>query len=589
MHADLSSFRRVAFVALLLALLPAFALAQRAPTVKARIDPVTIKLGGQGVLVVEIENAQVGEIAALPAVDGLRFGAIGPAAQSRFMSNVNGRVTNVVSLTWRIAVQPLKAGEFVIPPFVVRADGQDVSTRELRVIAAEDFRGDELGLLEIDAPKEVWQGEPFTLEIRVGFDVSIEGRLNYHDLVLPWLGEFGGLLEREDVTIPSGRSAGTILLNSREKLEVESLGTRKVGNANFFVLRARKRFVATRPGTLTFPESHFEFGRRTDSFQRLMGGNTGDFSNFKRAPAFAIEVKAIPEDGRPLDWSGAVGKFEVAAVADRRDVDAGDSIKLTVEWTGEGNLEFFDAPDLKRVDGFEPFRIYATDDNRKTPVRRSVTYDVVPIEASTKEIPPVPLRVFDTSTGRYEVVATKPIPIQVRPRAGATGLSSPTTAATTSADLRDIQTDPASGGVPSAPGGGALALVATGTFAGWIALRTAVRRRGDPDAPRARARRRAKRELERALRSARTPEEQMSAVHAFLAARSGETPEAWAGRDPVRWSREHGGARLEPAAARDLGLLLARLDAAIWGGAGASKVEERDVLALADRVAAGGL
>lgn len=582
-------YRRALLCASACVLASGLALAQRVPVLKARIDPITVKLGGQAVLVVEVENAQAGEIGALPTVEGLRFGQPGAPGLSSYTEIVNGRVSSRSSLTWRIGVKPMQAGEFVIPPFTVRADGRDLTTRELRLVAAEDFRGDELGLLEIDAPKEVWQGMPFTLEIRLGFDMEIQGRLNRYDLALPWLGELGGLVELEDLPIPSGRSAGKILLNSREELEIEDFGARKVGKANFRVLRVRKRFVATRPGSFTFPASHFEFGHRSDQFQRLMGG-TEDFSNFKRAPEFQVLVKPIPEEGRPIDWSGAVGTFEGSVIADRRDVQAGESIKLTVEWTGEGNLEFFDAPDLARVDSFRSFGVYGTQD-RKPPSRRAVTYDIAPKDANVTEIPPVPLQVFDTGSGRYATVVTKPIPIRVRPIVGATGIASKDAVAATTADLRDIQTRAENGTPTSGPGGGALGAVAGASVAGWLALRAFVRRRGDPDAPRARARRRARRELERALRAAKTPEEQAHAVHAFLAARSGEPAQAWAGRDPVAWAHERAtdAPRIRAEDAHALRDLLARLDAAIWGGANQSKVDERDVLALADRVTAGGL
>ena len=66
----------------------------------------------------------------------------------------------------------------------------------------------------------------------------------------------------------------------------------------------------------------------------------------------------LPEQGRPLDFSGAVGTFHASARADRTDVDVGDSIKLSVEWTGDGNLEFFAPPELDRLDAFAGFRVF---------------------------------------------------------------------------------------------------------------------------------------------------------------------------------------------------------------------------------------
>ena len=59
----------------------------------------------------------------------------------------------------------------------------------------------------------------------------------------------------------------------------------------------------------------------------------------------------VPEEGRPLDWTGAVGPVEVSRDAQRRDIDLGDSLELSVRYSGSGNLEFFEAPKLERIEG----------------------------------------------------------------------------------------------------------------------------------------------------------------------------------------------------------------------------------------------
>ena len=117
----------------------------------------------------------------------------------------------------------------------------------------------------------------------------------------------------------------------------------------------RRQFVATRPGTLEIPTSFLVFsevesGGIFNSRQRTRS------RYFVGAPPQSLEVRELPADGRPLDYSNAVGRFHVRATTDRWDVDAGDSIKLTLEWLGEGNLEFFERPDLARLDAFRGFR-----------------------------------------------------------------------------------------------------------------------------------------------------------------------------------------------------------------------------------------
>jgi hypothetical protein len=277
-----------------------------------------------------------------------------------------------------------------------------------------------------------------------------------------------------------------------------------------------------------------------------------------------------------------VGTLAVRASADTRDVVVGDSIKLDVSWTGQGNLEFFQPPDLSALDAFAGFRIYGRTEE-KSFEQRKVTYDLAPLSAEVSEIPAVPLSVFDPELGTYQTVATDPIPIRVRPLAGRTTLSTEE-APRFESDMRDIDTRPlaSTGETRSrAPSDGLLVALAFALPTGWLALRAFVRRRGEPDAPLARRRARARKELARSLRRAGTPQERLRALTAFLAARSGEPDEAWVGRDPGRWLAERGdGAAAGEDAAR-LAAVLARLEEAIWGG-GSASVSDGEILLAAD-------
>jgi hypothetical protein len=122
----------------------------------------------------------------------------------------------------------------------------------------------------------------------------------------------------------------------------------------------------------------------------------------------------------------------------------------------------------------------------------------------------------------------------------------------------------------------------------WLGLRTAVRRRADPDAPVERARRAAKKVLRREIAAASTASAQARALERFLAARTGESAQAWVGRDVVEWSREAGAGRLALEDARALAALQAELDQRTYAGRD-EPVDGASVLAIADRVAQGGL
>lgn len=567
----------------------ASALLAQTPTVNARLTSTVVKLGGDTKLVIEVENAGDAAIGALPEVAGVRFGPVNPPDVNTYFTIVNGRQSQSRSLRWAISVQPTQKGEYTLPPITVTVDRRTFATRELAFKAVDDIQGDEFGLFEIDAPKEVVEGQPFLVEMRFGWDSSLTRQINYAKLSVPWLGGLAGLLELDPPAVPGGIQTTPLLLNERSRVTAEQVGEQKVGARSFFVLRVRKRFIATRSGTLELPTSDFEFGRAAQEgfFSRSDPG----VSYYKRSPAPKIEVTKLPLEGQPLDFSGAVGTIQVSATADRRQVEVGDSIKLTVDWSGQGNLEFFVPPDVARLDAFRGFRVYGSND-RKSFERRSVTYDIAPLSADVKEIPPVPLVVFDLATKSYKTIQTQPIPIGVTPLKNASTLTEEPGARDLQIDIRDIQTraEPGHGG--SGPGSGVL--VGTGgiVLAGWLALRTGVRKRGDPDSTRAKERRRARKALARDLESARTASDEARALRRFLAARTGEPSEAWAGRDYAAWAdarRESGDGRVsDTGALAELQKLSATLDERTWNG-NDERLGSATITALADRLAKGGL
>lgn len=557
----------------------------QAPTVTAQLSTGIVKLGQNATLVIVVENARSATVEPFPEIDGLRIGPLGPMSTSESsVLSPQGRWVTSASISWRVPVVATKKGEFRIPPISVDVGGPKLATRELVLKVVEDLQGEDLGWFEIDAPDQVAEGQPFSIELRFGWDAKLNGQLNYANLVLPWLGSLAGVVELEGPPTPP--NFVELSLNTRDRIRAEHLPDKQDKDRTFSLLRVRRRYLATRAGKIEIPTSHLEFGSVDDSggFFSVRPAREKQ-TYYKRFPGFTIDVIKIPEKGRPFEYGGAVGKLSANATPDHRDVDVGESIKLSVEWTGDANLEFFEPPDLTRLDAFKDFRVFGTND-KKSYERRTVIYDIAPISPDVKEIPPVPLSVYDPALKAYTTVATPAIPIHVRPLKNATGLApegGPTGRSTL--DIRDVRPylalDAAEGERGWVPWS-ALGAV----FVGWIALRGWVRRSGDPDAPRARARRKASKVLARELATATKASEQARALERFLAARTGESANAWLGRDVVEWAGA--GARLSAEDAGALQASFARLDERTWGGTD-QPVESAELVAIADRVVKGGL
>jgi hypothetical protein len=545
-----------------------------------------VKLGSEVRWELQVRGAEQAELLELPRVEGLEISAPSRPRISRQSFFDGRRSTSWTDTSWSILVRPLGLGEFSIPPARLKLDGREVKTDELSLKVVRDMRGLDLGYFEAkELPARIYEGQPFEINLTFGWDSKLG--VQRARLILPWWDRLRGVVEL--AAPPRDLSSQEIRfgLNSRSQIQVEELSAATRAGVKNRAFRLRKRFLAARPGKLEFPESYLEFAELTGA-SRL--GQTFE-EYYVHLPAFSVEVSPIPEEGRPFEWTGAVGQLFVDRRVDRRDVDVGDSIELTLSWTGSANLEFFEPPDLSRVDDFHGFRQLGVSDQFLGDERR-VTYDLVPTTPELTEIPPVPLWTFDPGLEGWRKVESESVPIRVRALAQSTELEAEGRERPVR-DIRDLAVEPVARRPWSRPGTGALAGAAVFVPALWLLARTLVRRRGDPDAPEQRRRRRARRKLARELGAARTSAQQSAALQTFLAGRTGESDPAWLGRDPVEWAAERA-PELDPELVGDLASLLEELDRNTWGessgnGPAESMLPRESILQLADRLIRGGL
>ena len=412
---SLRSLARAALVfALALCAAPALASQGAEPKVNAHLTSGVVKLGDRVTLVMTIENAREVRLSGLPEVDGLALGPARGPSSTRRDGWINGRRYRTIEHTWIVPVRPLRQGDFRIPPIEVTVDGRRASTSELSLTVVEDLRGAELGLFEIRASSErVFEGQPFSIELILGWDAGLSQRTNYVNLSLPWWDQLSGVIDLESTLQRTGQQL-EFQVNSNELVRVERLPNRELRGRDFVAFRLVRSFLSTRAGPIEFPTSFFEFGEVDERRDFFRTERRKVETWYVQADAFSVDVVPLPERGRPVDYSGAIGRISAVADADPRDVDAGDSIKFSVEWSGDGNLEFFSPPDPGRVEAFRGFRVYGMTGEVKTIDRRRVTYDLVPVTSEVDHIPSLPLVVFDPELERYMTIETEPIPIRVR-------------------------------------------------------------------------------------------------------------------------------------------------------------------------------
>ena len=130
-----------------------------------------------------------------------------------------------------------------------------------------------------------------------------------------------------------------------------------------------------------------------------------------------INVKALPEKGKPLDFSGAVGDFEFNVITSKTELNASESLQARVEVTGNGNLKLMSLPQLKLPNSLEVYEP-EHNENVSTSLRGmqgsiSDNYTIVPQYQGKYPIPPISFSYFDLKTESYKRITSGEIVIDV--------------------------------------------------------------------------------------------------------------------------------------------------------------------------------
>jgi len=131
-----------------------------------------------------------------------------------------------------------------------------------------------------------------------------------------------------------------------------------------------------------------------------------------------LTISALPEKGRPAEFSGLVGAPTLIVTVTPQSVALGESIRVAVLMRGSGNL--WEARDpLPALDDAEIFRqrpVLRVQRGRTLSVARHFIYDVVPRKQGQLVIPKIVVPYFDPSTNTYDEARADGTSVDVTPR-----------------------------------------------------------------------------------------------------------------------------------------------------------------------------
>ncbi|MGY0391081.1 BatD family protein [Bizionia sp. KMM 8389] len=340
--------------------------------------------------------------------DFKNFAIVGGPNQAVSNSWINGKRS--YSKTYSYFLAPKSKGTFTIKQAVIEIDGEIYKTTPIRVTVTsavekpkDGNNANYIASENIHLVAEVTNDKPYLNEaITVVYKLYVSpdtGVSNWREIDNPKYSDFWS----QNIDI--------------RQLKVQN-GTYKGENYRYVVLR-KTVLYPQKTGKLEIEPLSLDITvevptNRRDIFGgRLMQQAHKTVSAGKRT----IHVKPLPEQGKPADFTGAVGDFKFQVSASKTALNATESLQAKVEVSGSGNLKLFQLPKLSLPSSLEVYEPEHAE-NVRTNLNGmqgtiSDSYTVVPQFKGKYPIPNISFSYFDLKTESYKTINSNELLIDV--------------------------------------------------------------------------------------------------------------------------------------------------------------------------------
>lgn len=356
-----------------------------------------------------------------PDFSGFRV-LMGPN-QSISTSWINGKRS--FSKTYSYMLAPTAKGKFTISQAAIVIDGATYKTLPINIEVtaavekpseektAEDIADDNLHLVAEVSKPNPYLNEPISVVYKLYFSPSTPVS-NFITLDSPTYNNFWSQdIEIKQLRVENGSYEGKpyqFVLLKQVVLYPQKTGKLEIEPLSLDV-------------TVEVPTNRRDFfgGRLYEQVHKTVA-----------AGARTITVKPLPEEGKPADFTGAVGQFDFNVIPSKTDLKATESFSIKVEVSGKGNLKLFKLPKLilpNSLEVYEPeFKEELSTNLSGMQGKVSENYTVVPQYRGKYPITGISFSYFDPLQGAYKTLSSREILINVFEGPVSTG--QPTTSVT---------------------------------------------------------------------------------------------------------------------------------------------------------------
>ena len=138
-----------------------------------------------------------------------------------------------------------------------------------------------------------------------------------------------------------------------------------------------------------------------------------------------IDVKNLPDNGKPASFAGAVGNYNFKSDIDKTQLRTNEAFTLTLTVSGTGNIELLQMPEPTFPPDFEVYdpKITTSTSNGANGMSgtKKAEYLVIPRRAGNFDLASIAFSYFNPSNGTYTTLQSDAYSIQVEKGAGGEG------------------------------------------------------------------------------------------------------------------------------------------------------------------------
>jgi hypothetical protein len=389
-------------VSLCILLLPMFTVwAADDVTVTLRLDRTEASLSDTLRMEIRVSGSRKSD--QQPDLNGLKSFLVTNGGTASRVEIINGKVNSGVDYTYFI--QPRKAGRFEIGPIRVTIDGNtfESNTQSLVVRAASQSDSQDRGPVFVQSSissQDVYVDEQAIYTLKLYYRVNV-GNLS---LSLP------------EMQFVSFQQLG-------RPLEYQAT----YADRTYQVLEIRHALMVSKPGEFTINPARLKMTVRQSGsnsifdnfFNDAFSGRSSSRPLTLTTDPIGLYVNTLPGAGKPANFTGLVGTFQMTSTLGPASLKAGESATLTIQVEGQGTVNRIpdlDLPEMNFARTYSDQPVLETGQSRQGLLgTKTMKWALVPENAGEYKVPSLSLSFFNPQTKKYHVLTTPAHDLSVLP------------------------------------------------------------------------------------------------------------------------------------------------------------------------------